>query len=795
MLIHYDGLSLGPDGQEPFLVGRDMVCQLRLSDPRTSRRHCAFRWNSAGWSVEDLGSVNGTYVGGRRVAPAQLLRNGDIVTLGVDADSPALRIDLGGDAAGAGVLHRAMVRTQDREDLTTGVGIQSGRVPQMVPPMPTLPGAPGATGSTGPAGPPGLSRGPSASLTVGRDPSNDMVLDSWLVSRFHARLDRRSNGFWVTDLGSFNGTFINGTQVQQGLLGEGDVLGIGDLPFVLSRGMFRSLEPSVDGDYVAGGVTFDLPGGKRLLDGISFRLAPRSLTAVIGPSGAGKSTLFRILTGAQTPTLGQVQFEGFDLFAHYPHLRHRIGVVPQDDVIHRQLTVRRALDYAAELRFPPDVPAADRRRRVQETITELQLESHASTPVARLSGGQRKRTSVAMELLTEPSLLFLDEPTSGLDPGLDKMVMATLRTLADGGRTVMVITHSVANLAACDNVLVLAPGGKVAYFGPPDGVLTWFGTDDYADVFQWITAEPDRFQARFAAARRPQAPPTRPTTPTASQASSPPGQVHRPHSGPRQLWTLIRRQVRVMTSDRSFAIFNAVLPIVLGLLALAVPGEDGLAKPAHPSTEIMQILVILVVGCTFMGMSSSVRDLVSERPIFLRERAVGLSPVAYLGSKLIVFGVLCALQTTLLMIVLSVGKKMPDHHVVLPSGTVELWVALAATALVGTALGLLISSIVGTSEQVMPLLVVSVMTQLVLCGGLIPVSGRVPLEQLAFLAPARWGFAAAAASTDMLARLPAPQQDALWEAHADVWIFSLLVLGLIATALVGLTLRRLVKVT
>jgi ABC-type multidrug transport system ATPase subunit/pSer/pThr/pTyr-binding forkhead associated (FHA) protein len=781
VLIRYEHHVLTATPDEPFYVGRDMACHLRVLDPRISRRHFVIR-HSDHWWIEDLGSVNGTYVDGLRLHGTQRLTGGEEIVLGDDPDSPVVRVELEGPTGSEGDVlvgaaapaMRATSSTQDRVALNPE-GSQAG---------PGRGGAP-SKGASRPE------RGPLPTLTVGRDPANTIALDSLLISRFHARLDRRPDGFAVTDLGSFNGTFINGIQIHRGLLREGDVLGVGDIALMLRGGNLTILAPETDGDYIAAGVTFDLPGGKRLLDGIGFRLAPRSLTAVIGPSGAGKSTLFRILTGAQKPTMGQVQFEGFDLFTHYAQLRNRIGVVPQDDVIHRQLTVRKALSYAAELRFPPDVPAAVRERRVDETLAELQLVAHADTPVSRLSGGQRKRTSVAMELLTEPSLLFLDEPTSGLDPGLDKMVMSTLRTLADGGRTVMVITHSVANLSVCDNVLVLGPGGKVAYFGPPDKVLAWFGTSDYADVFQWITAEPDRYQKSFAAVH----PELTGTSIPPSVAGSAPPPVQRSHSVGRQAWTLIRRQVRVMASDRSFAIFNLVLPLVLGILALAVPGSDGLAFPEKPSTEAMQVLVILVVGCTFMGMSSSVRDLVSERPIFVRERAVGLSPVAYLGSKLIVFGALTAVQTLALTLVVAIGKNLPDRHVVLPWGALELYVALVATAMVGAALGLLISAIVGTNEQVMPLLVVSVMTQLVLCAGLIPVAGRAPLEQLSLIAPARWGFAAAAAGTDVLAMLPLPRQDALWEHHADVWVFALLVLFVQALLLIGFTYRRLTRAT
>ena len=191
-------------------------------------------------------------------------------------------------------------------------------------------------------------------------------------------------------------------------------------------------------------------------------------------------------------TTGTVLYDGRDLYANYAELRHRIGLVPQDNILHAQLSARRALGFAAELRFPRDTSAAERSRRIDEVIGELSLTQHAETRTSSLSGGQQKRVNVALELLTKPSLLFLDEPTSGLDPGLDKSVMEMMSGLAKDGRTVIVVTHSVANLGICDRLLVLVPGGKIAYFGSPADGLRHFGRGGWAEVFQAFEAQPDR---------------------------------------------------------------------------------------------------------------------------------------------------------------------------------------------------------------------------------------------------------------------------------------------------------------
>ena len=196
-----------------------------------------------------------------------------------------------------------------------------------------------------------------------------------------------------------------------------------------------------------------------------------------------------------------VEFEGRSVHAEYQVLRSRIGMVPQDDVVHRQLTIRQALGYAAELRLPPDTTRADREEVIATVLDELQLSEHADTRVDRLSGGQRKRASVALELLTGPSLLILDEPTSGLDPALDRQIMATLRRLADSGRVIVIVTHSLSYLEMCDQVLLLAPGGKTAYVGPPDRVGAALGSTDWADIFARVAADPDGVFAEYRATR------------------------------------------------------------------------------------------------------------------------------------------------------------------------------------------------------------------------------------------------------------------------------------------------------
>lgn len=324
---------------------------------------------------------------------------------------------------------------------------------------------------------------PAKTVRIGRDAGNDLVIDDLVVSRHHAELRAPADGTYeIVDLGSHNGTFLNGQPVARGPVGPGDVVGIGHSAFCLVGDALQEFvdtgEVSLDVQDLEVTVGREGKGGKTLLDRVSFPVGEKCLLGVVGPSGVGRSTLLNALTGQRPADSGTVLYDGRDLHRDFAELRQRIGLVPQDDIPHAQLTVRKALGYAAELRFPQDTAKAERQARVAEVIRELGLEQRADQPIHSLSGGQRKRVSVALELVTKPLLLFLDEPTSGLDPGMDRSVMHMLRGLADDGRTVIVVTHSVLSLEVCDRLLVLAPGGRIAYYGPPEDALAFFGFED-----------------------------------------------------------------------------------------------------------------------------------------------------------------------------------------------------------------------------------------------------------------------------------------------------------------------------
>ncbi len=745
-----------------YRIGRDPQSDLVVDDPRVSWLHAIVRTEGGRWLIEDAGSTNGTYAGAGPVERLEVAGDCE-VRLG-DPDSGPLLSCSEAVAPDGQTTVRASAPP-------AAAGPAAGRV-----------GGAGAASagermpSAGERMPSAVMRLPALRLRIGRAGDNDIVIEDLSVSRYHAELRKTAaGGYEIADLGSYNGTFVNGQRIESRPVTEQDVIGVGRATYRLSGGELQEFIDTGDISLDARGLTVRLPGGKVILDDVSFPLGERCLLGVIGPSGAGKSTLLGALTGLRPATEGTVLYDGRDLYADYAELRHRIGLVPQENILHTQLSASRALGYAAELRFPRDTSEGEREHRIGEVLGELGLTKHADTRTSALSGGQQKRVNVALELLTKPSLLFLDEPTSGLDPGLDMSVMEMMSELASDGRTVIVVTHSVANLHVCDRLLVLVPGGKVAYFGPPAEGLAHFGQPGWAQVFRAFDAEPDRdwageyrrsgyYQQYIAAAgqggeRAGEPVRTAPPPPRAQQRLA-------------QLSTLVRRYLAVIGSDRNYVAVIALLPVILGVLIRVIPDPGGLTGTNNGNA--IQVLLILMMGACLTGVANSVRELVKERPIFTRERAAGLSAGAYLWSKLVVLGVISAVQAVILVLIGLAGRKLPPHGAVLTSlPLAELMLAIAVLAVASITAGLLISAAVSSSDKTMPLLVVVVLLEVVLSGAVFRLNGKAGLEQFSWLSPSRWGFAATASTVDLNHVTPPPpgsSPDPLWQHSAPVWL-------------------------
>ncbi|MBU3750107.1 MAG: ATP-binding cassette domain-containing protein [Mycobacterium sp.] len=822
LTVRVDGAPRTFTAGQDVVIGRDLRADLRIAHPLVSRAHVLLRFDTVSggrWTAVDNGSLNGMYLHGRRI-PHTDITDGVTVNLG-NPDGPAVSFEIGPNP---GTMGRPPQIATDVIPHGAPRPVYPGSRPQptyppppvSAPPTPPLapdaaptqlgPARSGATSNSAtsnlatsmlrilkPGSPPPA---PPGSLRIGRAADNDVVIPDVLASRHHATLIPTPGGPEIVDNRSINGTFVNGTRVDTALLTEGDVVTIGNNDLIFTGGSLvrrsETAAATATGGLDVRGVTWTIENNKTLLDSISLTARPGTLTAMIGPSGAGKSTLARLIAGYTHPTSGTVSFEGHDVHADYASLRSRIGMVPQDDVVHGQLTVNQALMYAAELRLPPDTTKEDRQQVVAQVLSELEMTQHAETRVDKLSGGQRKRASVALELLTGPSLLILDEPTSGLDPALDRQVMTMLRQLADAGRVVLVVTHSLTYLDVCDQVLLLAPGGKTAFYGPPSQIGPAMGTTNWADIFSTVAADPQAANARYLARSGPQ-----PAPPPAEEPSVQGEPVHT--SLRRQFSTIVRRQTRLIVSDRGYFIFLALLPFIMGVLSLAVPGDVGFGVPdpmGDAPNEPGQILVLLNVGAIFMGTALTIRDLIGERAIFRREQAVGLSTTAYLLAKVCVYTVFALLQSAIVTAIVVWGKGAPTKGAVaLGNPSLELFATIAATCVASANLGLLLSALAKSNEQIMPLLVVAIMSQLVFSGGMIPVTNRLVLDQLSWLTPARWGFAASASTVDLVNLVPGPltPKDRWWKHTGSSWWFDMAMLaGLSALylSLVRFKIRR-----
>lgn len=836
LVLEIDGDATVMNPGRVYRIGRDPTSDFVLADARASWHHAVLRAVDDHWTLEDVGSTNGTFADDHRVG-LSMVGPGTVIRFGHPSEGPMAVLlaaappepvreqpPPGPEPVRQEPPAPGPVREQPppapeparqpppapepvRERPARPEPVAPASVPPgaaQPPPRPSSVSYPALTGTF--RQPTSVRPLPAHTVRIGRASDSDLVVDDLTVSRRHAELRAAPDGtYWIHDVGSHNGTFLNGRPVTEARVTAEDIIGIGHHAFCLIGGNLVEFtdtgEISLDVQELA--VTVD-HGRKTLLDGVSFPVGEKCLLAVVGPSGAGKSTLLGALTGQRPADRGTVLYDGRDLYRDYAELRQRIGLVPQDDILHLQLTVRRALGYAAELRFPEDTAAAERRARVDEVISELGLEERAGQPIHSLSGGQRKRVSVALELLTKPSLLFLDEPTSGLDPGMDRSVMHMLRGLADDGRTVVVVTHSVLSLDVCDRLLVLAPGGRVAYYGPPGDSLDFFGFPQWPEAFEafendrerdWAAQyRASRFHHRYieeATVRPPSALPgagaALPGAPSPEAAPPPP--PPKAQSWGSQLRTLVRRYAAALSADRTFLAIMVALPFIMGAMARAL--SEGRLGPE----STLNVLLILCVGAVLTGAANAVRELVKERSIYRRERAVGLSRSAYLMSKVVVLGTITVVQAVVLTLVALIGVPLgaPDGKGVLMPPLLELTLAVALLAFTAMMLGLFVSALVRKEEVTMPLLVLLAIVQVVFCGALLSVRGTPVLEQLAWLVPSRWAFAAMGATIDIGAIVPGDKTaDPLMHHTVGAWLFDMGML-VVLCLLLGLVVARLLR--
>jgi ABC-type multidrug transport system ATPase subunit len=698
------------------LIGRAPGNDLVLHDPSVSARHARVVVEPDGLWLEDLGSRNGTFVGTppRRIERERIAVE-DRVTVGATPLPP-------------GSLRDLLEHTQPLASAGDRIQLE-----------------------------------PASMVTFGRKAGASVAIDHPAVSALHASVSHERGRVVVRDLGSMAGTFVDGRRIERPVeIGPGSIVQVGERRFQLSADKL-TLEPvHAPADVIEAADVSVEASGRRLLEDVSLVVQPGEMVAIMGPSGAGKSTLLSVLNGQVVPAAGRIVIGGLDLHDHFDLFRGRIGYVPQDDILHADLTVWQALWYAARLRLPPDTTDAEIERRIRTVIAELGLAGTEQTRVGDqrkrgVSGGQRKRVNLAMELLTDPPILVLDEPTSGLSSTDALSVIELLRKLADAGKTILVTIHQpsldafqkfdavavIARDASTGQIGRLAWYGRawpdaVAFFEPPvpgtppattvDGLLRGLATrpvNDWVRQWQQSVAKSiwvDRRSGKYAAA--------------AGGRTAPQPRVTAPLT---QWRTLVRRTLAVKAADRwNTAVLIAQAPIV-GLLIAAVFSKAVRHAPTlelwpKVGVNVATTMFVTALAAIWFGCSSTAREIVTEWPIYNRERMVGLSILSYVGSKVTVLLGIAAVQCGLLLGIVAWTCQ-------LGSSWWHLFAVLYAAALAGGAIGLFLSATLRTAEAAAGVLPVLLLPMIVLGGILVPLTDLPRLTQpLAAAMPSRWAF-------------------------------------------------------
>ena len=495
----------------------------------------------------------------------------------------------------------------------------------------------------------------------------------------------------------------------------------------------------------ATGLARVLRRGSRILDDVTLTIEPGEVVGIIGTSGAGKTTLLDALAGVHPASHGTVRYDGLDIAQHGRRFRTLVGYVPQDDIIHRDLAVETTLRYAARLRLPDDRPDAI-DRAVRHTLETLDLLDRSAVRVGSLSGGQRKRVSIAAELLTRPRALFLDEPTSGLDPGTARALMSTLGRLAGDGTTVAFTTHNPDDLSHCDRIVVLGRGGRLTFHGTIDDALAFFGVSRITEIYELVADPSDagmaaerfaRFRADPEVARPEPAAATPPATPE-GRASI--GWSAKWSVGVRQWAVLCRRNLDVLTHNRlTLAIMLGAPALVVAMFALLF--QSGAFDTAQPrAVAAVSITYWLAFAAFFFGLTYGLLQIVTEAAILRRERLVNLGVVPYLLAKVTVLvPVLLGVNVAMLVVLRATGR--------LPEGDVKLYVALTVAllvdAVVALTLGLLASAAVTDPSHATLALPLLCFPAVLFSGAVLPVAAMAGVGRaISVVTSDRWAFEA-----------------------------------------------------
>ena len=664
--------------------GRNESNDIVLSSRLVSREHGRFKYNGGQWEIEDAALY------GPKPSANGLIYNNTSIFSRALCEGDFIRIDDGVETIAEGVL---FVFSSSESDNQWNSVVLGGR----------------------------------QELFIGRDSDCDVVLPHISVSKCHARIVKERGRYYINDTGSTNGVIVNNVPLAgRQLLHEKDVIVITNSKLIFtSQSIFYCCYKSGISVDAANVVITRGRGKKTFVTGnnVSLNIKPGELVAIIGGSGAGKSTILNCLCGYLPPAKGNVYINGINLYQNFDSLKKLIGYVPQSDIVYDNLTLYDMLSYTAKLRLPRDISEAEQEEAIERSIRLVELTDKKNSFIKSLSGGQKKRASIAVELLSDPNLLFLDEPASGLDPGTERNLMCSLREMADSGKTVILVTHSTLQLKLCDKIIFMGRGGNLCYFGSEENALDFFGVPDVVDVYNMITENPLEWREKYdRSMERPR--PGR-TDPTAIYTAKGKKRF--------QLPVLCSRYIKLVVNDRQRLLLLLIQAPVLALLISLV--ADGKQYEQYEMTK--SLLFALSCSAFWVGMLNAIQEICKERSIMKREYMTGLSLNAYILSKLAVLGMMCLIQSAFIVGVYALTVGLPEEGVAI-SPILEIYLTTALTAVASTAMGLFVSSLFTNADRAMTVAPLLLMPQILFSGQLFKLSGATDL--ISWFAVCRWSM-------------------------------------------------------
>lgn len=589
-------------------------------------------------------------------------------------------------------------------------------------------------------------------ITIGRDNRCSIVLPHVSVSKLHATITRERDGYYIGDNNSTNGVIVNNRRIRGKIkLHEKDVIVITNTKLIFTSKDIYYCSYKNGISVVASNIVIERGSGRKRFvtcNHVDLDIKPGELVAIIGGSGAGKSTVLNAMCGYLPPNQGEVYINGVELYKNIDSIKKLIGYVPQSDIVYDNLTLYDMLKYAAKLRLPEDTSPQEMEAAISRAIKTVDLEEKRNSFIKSLSGGQRKRASIAVELLPDPNLIFLDEPASGLDPGTERSLMKSLRAMADSGKTVILVTHSTLQLKMCDKIVFMGKGGNLTFYGSYDEALKFFNVANIVDVYSMITDHADFWKAKYEKMN----PPVR------RAATAPPPAAKADKNKFKQLIVISMRYLKLICNDRQRLLLligqAPLLAILIGIVATTS------IFTAQVYTNVM--MFALTCAGFWVGMFNTIQEVCKERQILRREYMTGLSLTAYLSSKMIVMAVLTFIQSLLLVITLlaTVSIKFslmdPAEELVIPEGVLgiggvpEILISVYFTALSSAAMGLLVSSLFSNPDRAMTTAPLLILPQILFSNTLIQFNEEnVILVAVSNFITSRWSLLGLGFTTDV----------------------------------------------